>query len=216
MPDDTPTPPTSPTSPTPPKAIRRLDSPAATRLVRLVEAYDDLQTVLWCCERLVPALTQAQNGRPEPGPDDVAVEALWSLALLSYARAFSVDGEAAAAVTEQDLAATQADGAVPPAHQVLLHLRDHHASPTTNPREVYTVGLAQDDEGVVNAVAVTSVRAPSVDEAAVRQAGALAYSLCSVLDDRITTVQQSILSEARDTPSTELDAMELIEVAPAG
>ena len=42
------------------------------------------------------------------------------------------------------------------------------ADPRANPRETYTAGVAQDASGAANAVAVSSVRAPLVDEGALR------------------------------------------------
>lgn len=193
---------------TAPRSVRRVDSASATQLVRLVEAFEDIQTVLRCCERLIPMIAD-----PRRSPDDIDVEALWTLAVLSYARGFSDAGEGEAALTPDDLVDAKGDGEVLRWHQVLLHLRDHHADPVTNPREVYTVGVAQDDSGAVNAVAVTSVRSPLVDEGAVRQAGAMAFPLCAVLNERIDALQKSILDEVRDIPKAELEAMDLIEVA---
>ena len=144
----------------------------------------------------------------------MVIESLWTLALLSYARAFA-DSDDGPAVTEDDLVEPEGDskGEVLKAHRVLLHLRDHHAHASMNPREVYTVGLVQDDDsGNVIAVAVTSIRSPNVDAAAVRQAGAIAYQLCASLDGRISALQEVILDEVKDTPRAQLDAMEQVEV----
>ena len=196
-----------------PTSIRRLESNGdARRLACLVSAYDELQTVLRCCERLMTML-----GEGVGAPDDVGVEALWTLALLSYARAFATgDG---AALTEADLHAgsdkgVQVDkGEVLRWHRVLLHLRDQQADPRTNPRESYTVGVAQDPSGAANAVAVTSVRAPLVDKAAVRQAGAIAFPLCAVLDERIDPLQKQILAAVRSIAPGQLNRMDLVEVA---
>ena len=189
-----------------PTSIRRVESPSATRLVRLVESYEDMQTVLACCERLVTVL-----GERAGAGADVGVEALWTLAVLSYVRCFG--GGDTAVLTVDDLADDGAEGSALHWHRVLLHLRDQLSSDATNPREVYSVGVAQDAEGAVNAVAVTSIRAPMVDAAAVRQAGALALPLCGVLDGRISDVQKEILEQVRNAPSEEIEAMELIEVA---
>jgi hypothetical protein len=192
---------------TPPTSIRRLDTKDATRLARLVMAYDDLQTVLRCCERLMTMLDEGGESA-----DDVGVEALWTLALLSYARVFT-DGEGGAALTTKDLA--DDDGEVLRWHKVLLHLRNHHADQSRNPRESYTVGIAQDGTGAVNAVAVTSVRTPLVDLAAVRRAGSIAFPLCAVLDERIDPLQKEILADMRDISQEKLDRLELVEVAGA-
>jgi hypothetical protein len=193
---------------TAPTSIRRLDTKDATRLARLVMAYDDLQTVLRCCERLMTMLDD--GGR---GADDVAVEALWTLALLSYSRGFA-EGEGGAALTQSDLVAAGDEGdEVLAGHRVLLHLRDHHADPSRNPRESYTVGIAQDAAGAVNAVAVTSVRTPLVDKAAVRRAGAIAFRLCAVLDERIDPLQKDILADMRGISREQLERLDLVEVA---
>jgi hypothetical protein len=190
-----------------PTSIRRLDTKDAARLARLVMAYDDLQTVLRCCERLMTMLDDGGSG-----PDDVGVEALWTLALLSYARGFA-EGDGGAALTTKDLVSSDDGGEVLRWHRVLLHLRDNHADPSRNPRESYTVGIAQDESGAVNAVAVTSVRAPLVDLAAVRRAGSIAFPLCAVLDERIDPLQKEILADMRDIAREKLEQLDLVEVA---
>ncbi|WP_375491245.1 hypothetical protein [uncultured Jatrophihabitans sp.] len=192
-----------------PQSIRRLDNPDAIRLVRLVGAYDDLQTVLVTCEQLLTVL-----GDPARGGADPTAEALWTFVLLCYARAFGAAEASAAAVTETDLDPAEGEERddVVRRHRVLMHLRDHHADPLVNPRETYTVGVAQDDDGQVNAVAVTSVPSPAVDPEAVRHVGRLAYRLCAVLDARIGELQKAILAAVRDTPKDELEAMDRIEV----
>lgn len=193
-----------------PTSIRRLDTASGRQLSRLIAAYDDLQTVLRCCDRLMAMLKDGGDD-----PDDIGIEALWTLALLSYARSFA-EHDGKAALGEADLDDSAGNGEALRWHRVLLHLRDRHADPVANPRETYTVGVAQDAEGAVNAVAVTSMRAPAVDEAAVRQAGAMALPLCTVLDERIDPLQKAILAECRGTPIAQLDAMDVIEVAPVG
>jgi hypothetical protein len=191
-----------------PTSIRRLDGNAdARRLASLVSAYDELQTVLRCCERLMTML-----GDDVRTPDEVGVEALWTLALLSYARAFAT-GDGGPALTEKDLTPQDEDGEVLRWHRVLLRLREQQADRRTNPRENYTVGVAQDASGAANAVAVTSVRAPLVDRAAVRQAGAIAFPLCAVLDGRIDPMQKRILASVRGIAAVQLNRMDLVEVA---
>jgi hypothetical protein len=186
-----------------PTSIRRLDgNPDARRLVGLVSAYDELQVVLRCCEKL---MTIVGDG----GQDDVEVEALWTLALLSYARAFA-DGNGGPVLTEADLAAQGGDAVR--WHRVLLRLRDKQADPRANPRETYTAGVAQDASGAANAVAVSSVRAPRVDAGAVRQAGAIAFPLCAVLDERIDPLQKKILAAVRDLAPVALNRMHRVEV----
>ncbi|RBY78435.1 hypothetical protein DQ239_07605 [Blastococcus sp. TF02-09] len=200
-----------PETPSAPTSIRRLDTKDATRLARLVMAYDGMQTVLGSCERLMTLL-----GEEGETSDEVAVEALWTLVLLSYARAFT-DGDGGPALGTRDLAGAEEDGEdVRRWHQLMLHLRDHHADSSGSPRESYTVGIAQDaSSGSVNGVAVTSVRTPLVDPAAVRRAGAMAFRLCGVLDERIGRLQQDIVADVRDMSREKLERLDLVEVAPA-
>ena len=54
-------------------------------------------------------------------------------------------------------------------------------------------------------MAVTSVRTPLVDLAAVRRAGAMAFRLCAVLDERIGALQMDILADMRDMPREKLE-----------
>ena len=78
---------------------------------------------------------------------------------------------AASAAPEDDVAATQPGAEVLEWHRVLLRLRDHYADPAVNPRERFSVGVAQDADGAAAGVAITSVRQPLVDDLTVRQTG---------------------------------------------
>jgi hypothetical protein len=162
--------------------------------------------VLRCCERLVTALA-ADVGEP----DDVLVEGVWTMALLSYARCFSA-GQAGAALTEDDITAAQAHGDALKWHRMLLQLREHYADPVVNPRERYSVGVAQDANGAPSGVAITSTRQPLVDDLTVRQTGAIAYALSALVDGRIAGQQQTVFAEVKDTPKSILDKLAQIEV----
>ncbi|MEO7745834.1 MAG: hypothetical protein ABIV05_06350 [Actinomycetota bacterium] len=193
--------------PAPPQVLRRLRSLHANAVAELAATFEDLQTVLRCCERLLTELAA------QPGPDDVVVEAVWTTALLSYARCFrAVDG--GAALTRDDLVAAITAGDVADWHTVLLQLRDHYASDGPNPRERFSVGVAQDEQGGVGGVAITSARQPLVDELTVRQTGAIAFALSAHVNERITTLQEQILVELAGAAKADLDQLELLEVAP--
>jgi hypothetical protein len=145
-------------------------------------------------------------------PDDVLVEAVWTVALLSYARCFSA-GDTGTALTEDDLTATQSQGEVLDWHKILLQLRDHHAHPTANPRERFSVGVAQDPNGAANGVAVTSARQPLVDALTVRQTGAIAFALSGLVNDRISAQQEKVFGEVKHTPKADLDKLARLDVA---
>ena len=191
----------------PPAALRLLDTASASALVELLATFEDLQTVLRCCERLVSELADGDGE-----PDDILVEAVWTVALLSYARCFSA-GEAGTALTEDDLTMTQSHGNVLDWHKILLQLRDHYVDPTANPRERFSVGVAQDPNGAANGVAVTSARQPLVDDLTVRQTGAIAFALSGLVNDRITAQQEKVFGEVKHTPKADLDKLARLDVA---
>jgi hypothetical protein len=196
----------------PPAELRLLDSPAAQALARLTATFEDLQNVLKCCERLV---TEVAPGNHEP--DDVVVEALWTSALLSYARCFTGgDAEAAvpanAVLTAEDLTATQTHADVLEWHTILIQLRDHYANPAENPRERFSVGVAQGPDGTASGIAVTSARQPLVDDLTVRQTGAIAFSLRDLLNERINSLQSSVFEEAARASAEDLNKLPLVEV----
>lgn len=188
-------------------SVRQLDTGGASRLVDLVETFEELQVVLRCCERLV-----AELGVDGDRVDDVIVEAVWTTALLSYARCFS-PGERDAVLTEEDLTAVQPEGDVLGWHRVLLRLRDHYADPVTSPRERISVGVAQDDEGGPGGVAVTSNPQPLVDDLTVRQAGAIAFALSGLVNERVETQQESVLDQLKGVSPADLDRLPRIDVA---
>lgn len=185
--------------------MRRLDDPAAAALAELMAVFDDLQTVLRCCERLVAEL--AVEGQP----DAVVVEAVWATALLSYARCFSAT-EKGVALSEDDLTATQSSGKVLEWHQLLLQLRNHYANPTVNPREQFSVGVAQDANGTPSGVAITSARQPLVDELTVRQTGAIAYALSGLVNERIESRQHQICDDLKKLSKEDLAKLDPLDV----
>lgn len=190
----------------PPAKVRRLDGGQAAILADLTARFDDLQTVLRCCEQLVAALSA------DGDPDDVVVEAVWTTALLSYARCFAV-GEPDTALTESDLTTTLDNDEVLGWHKVLLQLREHYADPSTNPRERFTVGVAQGADGSAGGVAITSARQPLVDDLTVRQTGAIAFALSGLVNDRIVAQQKKVFAEVGELSQSELDELEEVDLA---
>lgn len=192
----------------PAPVLRRLETPAAVKLTSLAATFEELQTVLRCCERLMSEL-HVEVGEEV---DDVVVEGVWTVALLSYARCFSADGTGTT-LTENDLTETLANDEVATWHQVLLQLRDHHGAEKANPRERFSVGVSQDEGGAASGIAITSARQPLVDDLTVRQTGAIAFALSRLVNDRITEQQAKVFAEVKDIPSAELNEFPLLEVA---
>lgn len=190
-----------------PTKVRQLSSPAANALADLASIFDDLQTVLRCCERLV---TELDSRRAEP--DDLMLEALWTTAVLSYTRCFAA-GNSGVGLTEEDLTATPLQGEVLQWHQVLQQLRKHYANDAENPRERFAVGATQSADGQASGIALTSTRQPALDDITVRQTGALAYELSRLVDQRITAHQERVFAMASDIPASDMKKLPLIDIA---
>jgi hypothetical protein len=184
--------------------VRRLDTFDALALADHAAIFEDLQTVLRCCERLVSEL---ESGRP----DDVALEAFWTMVVLSYTRCFSTRASGAG-LTPEDVTATGLNGDVLGWHDVLVQLRDHYTDSVVNPREEFSVGVTQDPEGKANGIAVTSAPSPRVDDVTVRQTGAIAYALSQTVDERIGKRQEAVFAALGPMTKAELDKLPLVEV----
>ena len=191
--------------PTP--VLRRLDSEGATVLLNLSATFEDLQTVLRCCEQLVAALSS-----DTPAVDDLVIESLWTTALASYARSFTSAHESAT-LTQADLSGIELTGDVQEWHTLLLTLYAHYTSATVNPREIFSVGVAQDDAGEAEGIAITGARQPLVEDLAVRQTGRITLALSDLLNERIIAQQKKVFGQLKDTPKVVLDKLPLLEVA---
>jgi len=185
-----------------PAAVRRIDTPDAQALADLAAIFEDLQTVLRCCERLVSELASVPTG----------LEAFWTMAVLSYTRCFS-SRASGTGLTPDDVTETGINGDVLGWHKVLMQLREHYADPAVNPREGFSVGVSQDDEGKANGIAVTSASPPRVDDLTVRQTGAITYGLVRIVDQRIAARQEVVFKALTPMTKTELDKLPLVEVA---
>lgn len=194
-------------APAAPSVVRTLSTPAASALADLAATFEELQTVLGCCERLVGALAA-------PAQDEVLIESLWTTTLLSYSRCFQ-PGPRGMGLTAEDVTATKLEGAVGDWHALLLRMRDHFADPAVDPRERFSVGVSRNSDGTAAGIAVTSVRQPLVDEVTVRQTGALAYALLRVVDERIGAQQQKVFDAAGSMTALQLDRLPEVEVATA-
>jgi hypothetical protein len=183
-------------------AVRRLDGREAADLGALAAVFDDLQYALRCCEHLVGVVTR-------PDGDPALVEALWTGALVAYARCFS---GRAKVLTESDLADLKLDGDVADFHRALLRLRDHYASRHANPRETYTVGVAQKNDGTAAGVAVIGAPQPGVDDTTVRQLGRIAYGLSGLVDARMQDAQQRVHVVAQGLDARRLTGLPLVDV----
>ncbi|WP_214401692.1 hypothetical protein [Pseudonocardia lacus] len=187
-----------------PNTVRRLDGAEAVELAGLAAVFEELQYVLRCCEHLVATLAS-------PNPDPVLVEALWTGALLGYARCFSAR---TAVLTEADLGRLELDADPTAFHEMMRKLRDHYASRHVNPREAFTIGAAQSNDGHPTGVAIVSTPRPSVDDATVRLLGRIAYALSGLLDARMQESQQRVSAAAGEMSAAALGRLPLMHLSP--
>lgn len=188
---------------TAPSTVRRLDGSESTELAGLAAVFEDLQYVLRCCEHLVSALAA-------PRPDPALVEALWTGALIGYVRCFS---GRAGLLTEDDLGRLELDGDVGEFHGMIKKLRDHYASRHVNPRESFTIGAAQANDGRPTGVAVVSAPRPLVDDTTVRLLGRVAYALSGLVDGRMQEAQSRVLASAGKLSPAQLSALPLVHLS---
>lgn len=194
--------------PTLPGTVRRLDTAPARSLADLASIFEDLQTVLRCCGRLVDELAESAGE-----PDDLVVESLWTTAVLSYTRCFTGYDTC---LSDEDVTKTRLPSELLDSHKALRQLRKRYTSPRQNPGEGFTVGATQGSAGHASGIAITSASPPGIDDLTVRQTGALAYELSQLVDERITAQQEKVRGAAEKLSKTELDELPLIEVVPAG
>jgi hypothetical protein len=195
---------------TAPSTVRRLDGPEAGELAALAAVFEDLQYVLRCCEHLVTALNSPESGPVRVDTDDALIEALWTGALIGYVRCFS---GRTSVLTEKDLEELKLDGDVSEFHSLVKKLRDHYASRHVNPREAFTVGAAQSNEGKPTGIAVVSTPRPIVDDTTVRLLGRVAYALSGLIDARMQKSQNDVLGAAGKMSPMELSRLPLVHLA---
>lgn len=193
-----------------PSSVRKLDLPEAAELAALAAVFEDLQYVLRCCEHLVTALDSPDTGPVRVDTDMALVEALWTGALVGYARCFSGRGKV---LTETDVVELKVHDDVAEFHRLLLKLRDHYASRHVNPREAFTIGAAQANDGTPTGVAVVSSPRPIVDAATVRMLGAVAYSLAGLVDSRMQEAQGRVLGAAAALTPAQLADLPLVHLS---
>ena len=171
-----------------------LDVPSARLLADQAAIIQDLQFVMECCKRLLTELA-----KPEITRDAVVPNALWSAALVSYARCFG-NGKRFGLATE-DVRTLPLQGEVMKYHQWVLGERDRLARHAPNPFEAAKVGaaLSPPDRGNrrIEGIAILSASHVLVDETGVRQLGGLASELARQTADKAQQQQDTVLADAQ-------------------
>jgi hypothetical protein len=186
---------TDATTPATPVLTVPLDMPSAQILADQAAIIADLQFVMECCKRLLTELD-----KPEIVRDSVVPQALWSAALVAYARCFG-KGKRFGLATE-DVRSLPLQGEVMKYHQWVLGERDRLARHPSNPFQGARVGaaLTLPDRGKrrVEGIAILSASQLLVDDTGVRQLGALASELAKQTAEKAQKQQDTVLADAQE------------------
>jgi hypothetical protein len=180
--------------------------PSARILADQTSVIQDLQFVMDCCKRLL-----AELGRPEEDRDAVVPLALWSSALITYARCFGQGRRSGLAV--EDVRNLPLQGAVMKFHKWVIEERDKVTEHQADPFAAAKIGAALSPAGQkqrrVEGIAIFSMSRVLIDATGVRQLGALASELAKQTAVKAQRQQDSVLSDAQ-----RLDIGSLYEAPP--
>jgi hypothetical protein len=171
-----------------------LDVPSAQVLADQAGTIQDLQFVMECCKRLLTELA-----KPEEGRDAVVPLALWSSALVSYARCFAAGKRFG--LTDDDVRSLPLQGEVMKYHKWVIEERNKHTRHSSNPFEMARVGAAlsgpEAKKRRVEGIAILSMSHVLVDDTGVRQLGGLASELAKQTAEKMKAQQDVVLTDAQ-------------------
>ena len=181
-----------------------LKTPSAQVLADQTATIADLQFVMDCCKRLLTELA-----KPEDERDLIVALALWSAALVAYARCFTVGKRFG--LGADDVRSLPLHGAVMKFHTWVLAERQKLIAHPADPFEASKVGAALEHgalkhgalkhgartEDEVAGIAILSSSRVLVDDIGVRQLGGLASELAKQIADRAREQQDVVLADAQ-------------------
>jgi hypothetical protein len=202
---------TDDTSPQAPGLTVALDTPSAKILADQASIIQDLQFVMDCCKRLLTELE-----RPTGDRDGVVPQALWSAALVAYARCFG-KGKRLGLATE-DVRNLPLHGAVMKFHEWIIGERDKLTAHPANPFEAARIGAALSPPGLeerrVEGIAIFSASRVLIDAIGVRQLGGLASELAKQTAEKAQKQQDSVLADAQQLDIDSLYASPPLSMQP--
>ena len=184
-----------------------IDMPSARILADQASVIQDLQFVMDCCKRLLTELA-----RPEEDRDGVVPQALWSSALVAYARCFG-KGRSSGLATD-DVRGLPLQGAVMKFHTWVIEECDKLTAHPTDPFGVAKIGAVLSPPGQkerVEGIAIFSTSRVLIDVIGVRQLGGLASELAKQTAEKAQEQQDSVLTDAQ-----QLDIRSLYRSPPMG
>ena len=171
-----------------------LDLPSARVLAGQASVIQDLQFVMDCCKRLL-----AELALPEEDRDGVVPQALWSSALVAYARCFGKGSRFG--LSAEDVRNLPLHGAVMKFHKWVIEERNNLTGRPADPFEAAKVGAAlsrpEQAERRVEGIAIFSSSHVLVDVIGVRQLGGLASELAKHIAGKAQEQQDAVLADAQ-------------------
>ena len=171
-----------------------IEGPAARALAESAAVIGDLQFVMECCKRLLTELA-----RPEEDRDGVVPQALWSSALVAYARCFGKGRRFG--LSAEDVQNLPVHGAVMKFHKWVIEERNKLTARPADPFEVAKIGAALSSsaqaERRVEGIAIFSSGHVLVDVVGVRQLGGLASELAKHIAGKAQEQQDVVLADAQ-------------------
>ena len=165
-----------------------------------------------CCRRLLTELD-----RPEEDRDGVVPQALWSSALVAYARCFGQGRRRGLAA--EDVRNLPLQGAVMKFHEWIIEERDKFTAPPADPFEAAKIGAALSPpelkERRVQGILIFSASRVLIDVTGVRQLGGLASELAKQTAEKAQEQQDSVLADAQQLDIGSLYASPPLRTQPA-
>jgi hypothetical protein len=181
-------------SPEVPMLTVALDVPSARVLADQASIIQDLQFVMDSCKRLLAELAKSEEDR-----DAILPLALWSSALVAYARCFG-DGNRLG-LTADDVRDLPLHGAVMNFHTWVMAECDKFTVHSDNPFDTAKVGAALSPPGRgkrrVEGIVIFSANHVLIDDIGVRQLGGLASELAKKTAEKAQEQQDSVLTDAQ-------------------
>jgi hypothetical protein len=181
-------------SPEPAMLTVALDVASAQILADQASIIQDLQFVMDCCKRLLTELA-----KPDEERDPIVPQALWSAALVAYARCFG-QGKRFGLSTE-DVRNLPLQGEVMKYHKWVIGERDKLTRHPANPFDATKVGAAlsppERGERRVEGIVILSTSRILVDDTGVRQLGGLASELAKQTAEKAQAQQDFALADAQ-------------------
>ncbi|HEY6494782.1 MAG TPA: hypothetical protein VIZ43_16030 [Trebonia sp.] len=185
---------TTSTQPQIPELTVSLDTPSARVLADQASTIQDLQFVMDCCKRLLAELARSEEER-----DSVVPLALWSSAVVAYARCFG--GGEGCGLTADDVGNLPLQGAVMQFHEWVIGERDKLTAHPADPFAAAKVGAALSPAGQkerrVQGIVIFSNSRVLIDAAGVQQLGGLASELAKQTAGKAQGQQDSVLTGAQ-------------------